>query len=130
MSKPPPAHCPARHRPRVPPMHYGDKPNPVTPEESRLGSGSFLVKRTYAAHRWSNDCALLRSHGMRVLEEEAEHLPRGVGSSRIGVGAGGAAARPGMTSSVDDPLLEDRFPARGGKGGAAVGMAAGYSTLL
>ena len=29
--------------------------------------------------------------GMRVLEEEAEHLARGGGPVRIGVGAGGAA---------------------------------------
>ena len=48
---------------------------------------------------------------MRVLEKEAEHLLRGIGSSRIGVGAGGAAARPTMASSVNDPLPEDRSPA-------------------
>jgi len=47
-----------------------------------------------------------------MLEEEAEHLLRGVGPSRIGVRAGGAAARPSVTGSVDDPLLEDRLPAR------------------
>src|ERR1700736_7037308 len=68
--------------------------------------------------------------GMRVLEEEAEHLPRGFGPSRIGVGAGGAAARPTMARSVNDPLLEDRPPACVSVEGAAVGMPTGHPTVL
>ena len=51
---------------------------------------------------------------MRLLEEEAEHLPRGVGPSRIGVGSGGAAARPGMAGAMDHPLLKHRLPIRVG----------------
>jgi hypothetical protein len=66
---------------------------------------------------------------MWVLEEEAEHLLRRVGPSRIGVGAGGTAAGPTMASSVNDPLLEDRPPACVVKG-AAVGMPAGYPSVL
>ena len=65
-----------------------------------------------------------------MIEEEAEHLLRGVGPSRIGVGAGGAAARPTMASSVNDPLLEDRPPACVSVKGAAVGMPAGYPAVL
>src|SRR5258707_9385353 len=66
----------------------------------------------------------------RVLDEESEHLPRGVGPPRIGVGAGGTAARPGMAGSVDDPLLEDRPPARIDMDRAAVGVPAGHPTVL
>ena len=67
---------------------------------------------------------------MRMLEEEAEHLLRSIGPSRIGVGAGGAAARPTMASSVNDPLLEDRPPACVSVEGLAVGMPAGYPSVL
>ncbi len=68
--------------------------------------------------------------GMRMLEEEAEHLPRSIGPSRIGEGASGAAARPTMASSVNDPLLEDRPPGCASVDGTAVGMPAGYSSVL
>src|SRR6266404_8141234 len=68
--------------------------------------------------------------GMRMLEEEAEHLLRSIGTSRIGVGAGGAAARPTMASSVNDPLLEDRPPGCVSVDGTAVGMPAGYPSVL
>ena len=67
---------------------------------------------------------------MGVIEEETEHLLRGVGPSRIGVRAGGAAARPSVTGSVDDPLLEDRLPARVSVEGPAIGMPAGYPPVL
>ena len=43
---------------------------------------------------------------MRMLEEEAQHLAAGVGPLRIGVGADGAAACPGMAGAMDHPLLE------------------------
>ncbi len=67
---------------------------------------------------------------MGVLEEEPEHLPRGIGPLRIGVGPGGAAARPGMSGPVDDPVLEDRLSARVGVEPAAISMPTGYPTLL
>jgi hypothetical protein len=51
--------------------------------------------------------------------------PLSIGASRIGVGAGGAAARPSVTGSVDDPLLEDRLPAQVSVEGPDVGMPAG-----
>lgn len=67
---------------------------------------------------------------MRVLEKEAEHLPRGVGPSRIGEGPGGAATRPRMAGPVDDPLLKDHLPAQIGVEGAAVGVPAGHLAVL
>src|ERR671918_2077286 len=70
-----------------------------------------------------------RAFGRSVLEEEPEHLPRGIGPLRIGVGPGGAAARPGVAGAVDDPLLEDHLPARVSVKRAAVGMPAGYPTV-
>src|SRR5690606_29046825 len=72
---------------------------PVLPPEVALGR-----TRTSGLDRSRGD-------GMRMFEEEAEHLARGVGPPWIGVGAGGAAARPGMARSVDDPPLENRHPA-------------------
>jgi hypothetical protein len=40
-------------------------------------------------------------------QEEADHLPAGVGSARVRVGAAGAAAGPSMARAVKDPLLKD-----------------------
>jgi hypothetical protein len=37
-----------------------------------------------------------RSTPKQMLEEEAQHLPRGVRAARIGVGAGGTASRLGV----------------------------------
>src|SRR5579871_970083 len=37
----------------------------------------------------------------RMLEEEAQHLPRRVRPARIGVGAGWAASRPGVAGTVN-----------------------------
>ena len=68
--------------------------------------------------------------GMSVLEKEPEHLPCGIGPLRIGVGAGGAAARPGMPSAVDDPLLEDHLPAAVSVESAAISMPAGDPAVL
>jgi hypothetical protein len=47
---------------------------------------------------------------MGVRKEEAEHLAPGIGPLWIGVGAGRAAARPGMAGAVDHPLLEHGLP--------------------
>ena len=65
-----------------------------------------------------------------VIEKEPEHLLRGVRSLRICVGSGGAATRPGMARSVNDPLLEDYLPARVMMQDAAVGAATRYPTFL
>ena len=46
-----------------------------------------------------------------MRQKEADHLPAGVGSARVGEGAVGAAARPSMARAVKDPLLKD-LPAR------------------
>src|SRR6266403_2178328 len=81
--------------------------------------GSLRQGREDARHGRSKYSTVLCSRGfgrvarprMRVLEEEAEHLLRSIGPSRIGVGPSEAAARPTMASSVNDPLFEDRSPA-------------------
>jgi hypothetical protein len=59
-----------------------------------------------------------------VLEEEADHFPRGIRPARIGVGAGGTASRPGVPGPVDRPLLAPRLAGRIGVDGTAVGMTA------
>ena len=41
-----------------------------------------------------------------MRQEETEHLPRGIGSLRVGIGADGTAPCPGMPCTVDHPLLE------------------------
>ena len=58
----------------------------------------------------------------RMLEEESQHFPCGIWSSRISVGASRAASRPCVASSVDIPVLEDCTPARVGVGRAGIGM--------
>ena len=65
-----------------------------------------------------------------MIEKEPEHLSRGVGSLGICVGSGGAATRPGMARSVNDPLLEYYPPARVMMQDAAVGAATRYPTFL
>src|SRR5579862_8561933 len=59
-----------------------------------------------------------------MLQEEAQHLPRGIGPARIGVGTGGAASRPCVTGTVDLPLLEDGAPARVDMQRAGIGVSA------
>jgi hypothetical protein len=66
----------------------------------------------------------------RVLEEEAQHLPRGVRPSRVGVGASGAASRPGVSGAMDLPVLKDCPPARVGMDCAGICMSAGNPTAM
>ena len=58
---------------------------------------------------------------MGMREEEAKHLPGGIGPLWIGVGPGCAAARPSMAGAVDDPLLEHGLPLGIGMQRPAVG---------
>ena len=51
-----------------------------------------------------------------LLVKEPHHLRRGVGAFGVGVGAGAAPSRPGVSEAVDGPLLHD---------GATVGVALG-----
>lgn len=71
-----------------------------------------------------------RGPGMRVLQEEAQHLACGVGPAPVGVGAGRAAAEPGVPGTVQDPLLDHRPPGAFRAQRAALGMAAGNAALL
>ena len=47
-----------------------------------------------------------------MFEEEAQHFPRGVRTSRIGEGAGRTAPRPRVCGSMDFPMLKDCASAR------------------
>ena len=50
----------------------------------------------------------LRCRGMRMFPKEPQHFSSSIGAARIGVGAHCATAKPGVTSAVDNPLLNDR----------------------
>ncbi len=65
-----------------------------------------------------------------MLQEEAQHLLRGIGPARIGVGARGAAAKPGMAGAVDHPLLDHRLPIRVNMQRTAVGVTTGNLAFL
>src|SRR5260370_703587 len=65
-----------------------------------------------------------------MLEEEAQHLPRGVRPSRIGVGASGAASRPCVSGSMDVPVLKHCSPGGVGMDGAGMGMSSRYATVM
>ena len=65
-----------------------------------------------------------------MLQEEAEHLARGVGAPRIGVGSSGTAAGPGVAAAMDQPLLEYRLSAGVGVNRAAVGVPARHLPAL
>src|SRR5450631_4046725 len=65
-----------------------------------------------------------------MLEEETEHFPRCVRSSRISVGARGASSRPCVSSSVDVPVLKDSTPACVDMDRASIGMPSGYPPAM
>src|SRR5437660_679815 len=65
-----------------------------------------------------------------VFEEEAQHFPRGVRSSRIGEGAGGAAARPRVCGSMDFPMLKDCAAARVRMDRSGIGMSSRDPTAM
>ena len=65
-----------------------------------------------------------------MLEEETQHFPRCVRSSRISVGARRAATRPSVSSSVDVPVLKDSAPTRVGMDRAGIGMPSRYPTAM
>src|ERR1700722_8128004 len=54
----------------------------------------------------------LGCRGMWMFPEEPQHFSSGIWAARIGVGARCATAKPGVTSAVDNPLLNDRPPVR------------------
>jgi hypothetical protein len=61
-----------------------------------------------------------------MIEEETQHFPPGVRASRIGVGAGGTASRPGVADTVNIPMLGDGAPARVGDDRAGIRVPAGH----
>src|SRR5258708_19117523 len=73
-----------------------------------------------------NGLTLTSLLGERVLQEETQHFPRCVRSSRISVGADRAASRPCVSSSVDIPVLQDSAPTRVAMDSAGIGMPSRY----
>ena len=65
-----------------------------------------------------------------VLKEEAQHFPCGIRTSRIGVGASGTAARPGVSGAVDFPMLKDSASARVGMDRTRIGMSPGCAPTM
>src|SRR5712664_3425905 len=65
-----------------------------------------------------------------MLEEETQHFPRCVRSSRISVGARRAASRPCVSSSVDVPVLQNSAPTPVTKDRAGIGMPSGYPPVM
>src|ERR1700682_6817596 len=65
-----------------------------------------------------------------MLEEETQHFPRCVRSSRISVGTRRAASRPCVSSAVDVPVLKHSTPTRVGMDRAGIGMTSRYPPAL
>jgi len=65
-----------------------------------------------------------------MLQEEPNHLAGGIGSLRKGVGTGGAAARPSVTSSMNNPLFYHCLAAAVGVQHAAVGEPTRYLAVF
>src|ERR1700704_892403 len=66
----------------------------------------------------------------QMLEEETQHFPGCVRSSRISVGARRAASRPCVSSSVDVPVLKDSAPTRVGMDRAGISMPSRYPSAM
>src|SRR6478735_4073647 len=62
------------------------------------------------------------------LEEEAQHLPTGVGPAWLGVRSGRATAGPSVAGSMQDPLLQNPSPALIHLNGAGVTHPSGRLT--
>ncbi len=73
--------------------------------------------------------ALLR-RSARVLQEEPQHLARGIRPARVGVAALGVAARPGMARPVQQPVLSDHGARRADSGIARTHRAAVHSARV
>ena len=60
-----------------------------------------------------------------LLAEKPHHLRRGVGAFGVGVGAGAAPSRPGVSEAVDGPLLHDGITVSVALSGAGVSVTVG-----
>src|SRR6478752_6094081 len=83
-------------------------------------------RSTVAGDAVASVSRLLSARLSRMLEEETQHFPRCVRSSRISVGADRAASRPCVSSSVDIPVLQDSAPTRVAMDSAGIGMPSRY----
>src|ERR1700722_4309121 len=93
----------------TPAPHHEDERVKISLPRHQIAWASVSPVRTRAA--LARNPSPLWERRQRMREEEAQHLARGVRAARIGVGAGGAAARPGVPGAMDLPVLEDGAPA-------------------
>lgn len=61
-----------------------------------------------------------------MLEEEAQHFPRCIRSSRVSIRTDRAATRPCVSSSVYIPVLHDSASSHVAIDGAGIGMSSRY----
>src|SRR5258708_9996183 len=89
-----------------------------------------LLQRS-SRQSWAN-CGLTLTKLLweRMLEEQTQHFPGCVRSSRISVGSRRAASRPCVSSSVDVPALKDSAPTRVGIDRAGIGMPSRYPPAM
>jgi hypothetical protein len=73
-----------------------------------IGAKQQRQKKVRASMPWRKlslfAASYIESAG-NVIAKETKHFPSRVRASRIGIGSGGTATRPSMTSSMDAPLL-------------------------
>src|SRR5258705_13909137 len=86
--------------------------------------------RSFVKPNWPAIRPLTSPLWERMLEEETQHFPRCVWSSRISVGARRAASRPCVSGSVDVPVLKDFPPTRVGMDRAGIGMPSRYPPVM
>jgi hypothetical protein len=72
---------------------------------------------------------LFAARPRRLFKKESQHFARGIGTVRVRVSAICAAAGPGMTASVDEPLLDHRCPGLVSRYRVSIGPASGRSDL-
>src|SRR5215469_4756442 len=98
---------------------------PIRPISISPTGGVVTLHAVYAGR-------LLPSCDIRawMFEKEAHHLLCRIRASRIGIGTGAAAARPGMTGAMNAPRLQHHPPCRIGEERPCIGMPTGHLAML
>src|SRR5688572_16871346 len=91
---------------------------------------SRIIEKCLGLVRCSMGITVRSLYASRGLIEKAPHLPAGVGPPWIRIRAAGAAARPGMSRAVHQPVLDHDPARRIGMNGAGVRMTARNLTAL
>ena len=80
----------------------------ILPTDAQAPAACFAEENARSDASGRCLCSIRTSSSSRVLEEEANHFPAGVGSAWIGVRSPRAAARPRVAGALKDPLLQQR----------------------